>query len=185
MISTQCRAARALLDWTQEKLAEAAGVGNATIRNFESDLSVPQTATIEALQRAFELAGVEFTNGGEPGVKFAKITPKTLTEREEEVAAQIAKARQKQATESSSRNEIALALEGDILRYRAEKGKAPLQIGRLNDTITIRKNGHHIEIQVVNSNRFKYTTFFEITKDANFLTRDKMLDALSEFLNRI
>lgn len=28
--------------------------------------------TLEKLQRAFELAGVEFTNGGQPGVRLAQ-----------------------------------------------------------------------------------------------------------------
>ena len=32
----QCRAARALLDWTQDELAERAEVSRGTIRGFES-----------------------------------------------------------------------------------------------------------------------------------------------------
>lgn len=34
---TQCRAARALLDWTQHELAERAEGGHGTIRGFEAD----------------------------------------------------------------------------------------------------------------------------------------------------
>jgi transcriptional regulator with XRE-family HTH domain len=70
MTPAQCRAARALLDWSQQQLAVAAKIGNATIRNFEGRKSTPQNATLDVLQRALESAGVEFTNGDEPGVKL-------------------------------------------------------------------------------------------------------------------
>jgi transcriptional regulator with XRE-family HTH domain len=72
---SQCRAARALIDWSQQQLADASHVGSATIRNFESDRSSPQHSTLAALQRALEDAGVEFTNGGQPGVRTRKIPP--------------------------------------------------------------------------------------------------------------
>lgn len=73
----QCRAARALLDWSQQQLAEAARVGNATIRNFESGRSSPQNATLDVLRRAFETAGVIFIdeNGQGPGVRLRKSKP--------------------------------------------------------------------------------------------------------------
>lgn len=54
----QCRAARALVNWSQQHLAEAATVGNATVRNFESGNSVPQHSTLDALRLALEAAGV-------------------------------------------------------------------------------------------------------------------------------
>jgi transcriptional regulator with XRE-family HTH domain len=67
----QCRAARALIDISQLDLASRARVGERTVRNFEAGRSVPTTTNnIEAMQRALEAAGVEFTNGGEPGVKM-------------------------------------------------------------------------------------------------------------------
>ena len=74
LTSAQCRAARALLDWSQQKLADASRVGNATIRNFESSKTAPQNATLEVLQRAFEDAGVIFIdeNGEGPGVRLRK-----------------------------------------------------------------------------------------------------------------
>jgi transcriptional regulator with XRE-family HTH domain len=68
----QCRAARALLDWSQQQLADASKAGNATIRNFEGGRSSPVNATMEVLQRALEAAGVEFTNGEGPGVRLRK-----------------------------------------------------------------------------------------------------------------
>ncbi len=72
--AAQCRAARALLDWSQQHLAEAAKIGNATIRNFEGGKSEPQSATLDVLKRALETAGVEFIpeNGGGPGVRLRK-----------------------------------------------------------------------------------------------------------------
>nr|WP_284311050.1 helix-turn-helix transcriptional regulator [Labrys miyagiensis] len=74
MTPAQCRAARALLDWSQQQLSEAANVGNATIRNFESGKSSPQNATLVVLMNAFENAGVIFVaeNGEGPGVRLRK-----------------------------------------------------------------------------------------------------------------
>jgi transcriptional regulator with XRE-family HTH domain len=72
--SSQCRAARGLLDWTQQELADAARIGVATIRLFEGDATESRQATLSVLRRAFELAGVEFIdeNGGGPGVRLRK-----------------------------------------------------------------------------------------------------------------
>lgn len=74
MTPAQCRAARALLDWSQQRLAEAAVIGNATIRNFESGRSAPQRATLDVLRRALEAGGVVFVeeNGEGPGVRLRK-----------------------------------------------------------------------------------------------------------------
>ena len=70
----QCRAARALIDWSQQQLAVAANIGNATIRNFEAGRSEPHNATLDVIRRAFESAGVRFIseNGGGAGVRLAK-----------------------------------------------------------------------------------------------------------------
>jgi transcriptional regulator with XRE-family HTH domain len=75
----QCRAARALIDWSQQQLAEAARIGNATLRNFEGAKSVPQNATLDVIRRALEAAGVVFVeeNGGGPGVRLRKAPPAT------------------------------------------------------------------------------------------------------------
>ncbi|MFC5353961.1 MULTISPECIES: helix-turn-helix domain-containing protein [Azospirillum] len=71
----QCRAARGLLDWTQEELAKAAQVSAITIRGFEKEASSPRRATLAALRQALEAAGVEFTfeGGVQPGVRQRKI----------------------------------------------------------------------------------------------------------------
>ena len=75
MISpSQCRAARGLLDWTQQELADAARIGVATVRLFEGNAAESRHATLAVLRRAFESAGVEFIdeNGGGPGVRLRK-----------------------------------------------------------------------------------------------------------------
>ena len=68
--SAQCRAARALISWSQGDLAEKAKVAAATIANFETDKRQPQARTLEAMREALEAGGVTFTNGSEPGVKL-------------------------------------------------------------------------------------------------------------------
>jgi len=75
MISTeQIRAARALLRWTAQNLADASGIGVATIRRMELMDGVPsgQVRTIEALRVALEAAGVEFVGSPSdaPGVRM-------------------------------------------------------------------------------------------------------------------
>jgi transcriptional regulator with XRE-family HTH domain len=76
--SEQCRAARGLLDWNQEDLADRAAVGIVTVRLFEAGAHEPRRATLDVIRRAFEAAGVEFIdqNGGGPGLRFKKRQPK-------------------------------------------------------------------------------------------------------------
>ena len=63
----QCRAARAWLDWKQEDVARAAGVGLSTVRDFEAGRRRPMANNAAAIVRAFEAAGVRVVNrGGEP-----------------------------------------------------------------------------------------------------------------------
>jgi predicted transcriptional regulator len=70
----QCRAARGLLDWSQQELANGAGVGIVTIRQIEAGTTEPRRATIAVVRQTFERAGVEFieANGGGPGVRLRK-----------------------------------------------------------------------------------------------------------------
>jgi transcriptional regulator with XRE-family HTH domain len=70
----QIRAARALLRWSVEELARQASLGRNTIKRAEAkDGKTSLTAANElAIRRAFETAGVEFTNGDQPGVRLAK-----------------------------------------------------------------------------------------------------------------
>ena len=70
----QCRAARALLNMRQDDLAAASRVSKRTIANFEQEERQANGATLEALRRALEAAGVEFIpeNGGGAGVRLKK-----------------------------------------------------------------------------------------------------------------
>jgi transcriptional regulator with XRE-family HTH domain len=73
MTSAQLRAARAMLDWSQMKLAEKAGVSVETIKRLErmdGTLEATKVATLEAIRNALVEDGIEFTNGDEPGVKL-------------------------------------------------------------------------------------------------------------------
>ena len=66
--------ARAALDWSIEKLAQQAKVGEATVRRFEKGLGTPINATLGAIYGALEAGGVLFIdqNGEGPGVRLKK-----------------------------------------------------------------------------------------------------------------
>jgi transcriptional regulator with XRE-family HTH domain len=73
MTSAQSRAARGLLNWSQDQLAAAARVSVTTLRNFERGATVPVTNNLAAIRAALEAVGVEFTNGDAPGVRLRKV----------------------------------------------------------------------------------------------------------------
>lgn len=58
MTPAQCRAARGLLDWTQEELAERAGVSRSTVRGFENGQHELHRGTAAVIRAALEAAGV-------------------------------------------------------------------------------------------------------------------------------
>jgi len=71
---SQIRAARALLNWTAEEAAEAAGVSRQTVVKFEAHDVIPpsRTQSLLDLKVAFEKAGIEFIGapGEGPGVRL-------------------------------------------------------------------------------------------------------------------
>ncbi|GLS41594.1 transcriptional regulator [Mesorhizobium tianshanense] len=77
LTSAQCRAARALVDWSREKLSEQSKVSHRSIVDFERGAREPRLLTKEALVRALDAAGVEFIpeNGGGAGVRLRKSRP--------------------------------------------------------------------------------------------------------------
>ena len=69
----QLRAARALLGWSREDLAEKSGLGAETVKNFELRGSDPKLGTVQKWRRALEAAGVKFIDADEhdgPGVRL-------------------------------------------------------------------------------------------------------------------
>jgi predicted transcriptional regulator len=74
LTSELIRAARALLRWQQRNLADASSVSLPTIKRLESrpGILTAHGSTVAALKRALEGAGVEFTNGDQPGVRMRK-----------------------------------------------------------------------------------------------------------------
>ncbi len=75
--SGQCRAARGLLDWSQNELAARAGIGIVTVRQLEAGTIAPRRSTLAVVKQAFENAGVEFIdeNGGGEGVRLRDRKP--------------------------------------------------------------------------------------------------------------
>lgn len=74
-IGNQIKAARALVGWDQAGLAKAAGVDPNTIRNLEASGAEPLAGRLDTLrkvQSALEALGIEFLNGGSPGVRLSK-----------------------------------------------------------------------------------------------------------------
>jgi transcriptional regulator with XRE-family HTH domain len=70
MTSAQMRAARGLANWSVRELSERSGVHRNTITNFETGKSGGDEDTLNKIRAALESAGVEFTNGGQPGVRM-------------------------------------------------------------------------------------------------------------------
>jgi transcriptional regulator with XRE-family HTH domain len=58
--AAQCRSARTLRNWSLAKLAAASGVSEAVINDFELERRRLDAASLEALRRALEKAGIAF-----------------------------------------------------------------------------------------------------------------------------
>lgn len=68
----QCRAGRALIEWSREQLADISRVALRTIVDFERGARSPREVTLLAIERALAEAGVLFIdqNGNGPGVRL-------------------------------------------------------------------------------------------------------------------
>ena len=68
LTSSQCRGARAMLDWSQSHLAATAGVSRQTIVDFERGARTPYKSSLTILRAALEQGGVEFILEEDRGV---------------------------------------------------------------------------------------------------------------------
>jgi transcriptional regulator with XRE-family HTH domain len=64
------KAARHLLGWSQSRLAGEAGVSATTVGYIEGGVRPVPASTSLRVQQTLEAAGVEFSNGGQPGVRM-------------------------------------------------------------------------------------------------------------------
>lgn len=62
--SAQCRAARALLDWTQAELADRTAISAVSIRAFERGGEMRES-NLKLVRFTFEAAGIVFEDAGE------------------------------------------------------------------------------------------------------------------------
>jgi len=69
MNAAQSRMARAALKLGIRDVAKLAKVAPSTVSRFEAGENL-NPRTVEAIQRALEAAGVEFTDGNAPGVRL-------------------------------------------------------------------------------------------------------------------
>ena len=70
ILPAQCRAARAMLEWSRDDLAVAAKVARRTVVDFERGARSPYDRTLADIRLALEAAGIEFTDDDAPGVRL-------------------------------------------------------------------------------------------------------------------
>ena len=58
----QVKAARAILGWSQKELMEYSGVSLSTLNRLEGGNGDPSIASLRAIHKAFEKAGIQFLN---------------------------------------------------------------------------------------------------------------------------
>ena len=75
----QVRMARAAVGWGVRELAKKAGITANTVTRIENGADAKQS-TINRLQSALEAAGVEFTNGDQPGVRLTRAAAARVAE---------------------------------------------------------------------------------------------------------
>ena len=72
LTASQCRAGRALIDWSQQQLSQAAAIDLQTVTDFERRFRSADETTRRRLRATLEAAGVTFIaeNGGGAGARL-------------------------------------------------------------------------------------------------------------------
>jgi hypothetical protein len=72
LTAAQCRAGRALIEWSQAQLSQSASIDLQTVADFEKRFRAPDETTRRRLRAALEAAGVVFIseNGGGAGARL-------------------------------------------------------------------------------------------------------------------
>ena len=72
LTAAQCRAARAMVEWSAERLSQAAAIDLQVIRSFEARFRRPDATILRRIRIALEQAGVTFIPEGSrgAGVRF-------------------------------------------------------------------------------------------------------------------
>lgn len=73
----QCKAARALLDWSQGDLARKSRVSPSTLANFEAGKRIPYDRTLADIVEAFTSEGIEFVSNP-PKLGVIRVMPPSL-----------------------------------------------------------------------------------------------------------
>jgi predicted transcriptional regulator len=75
--SRQIRAARALLGWSQQQLADKAIVSLNAVARLESGIVDLRISTVQAVQKALVKAGIEFLDADQKGEGVRLKNPKS------------------------------------------------------------------------------------------------------------
>jgi hypothetical protein len=72
LTASQCRAGRALIEWSQAQLSQSAAIDVQTVVDFEKRFRAPDETTRRRLRATLEAAGVVFIaeNGGGAGARL-------------------------------------------------------------------------------------------------------------------
>jgi transcriptional regulator with XRE-family HTH domain len=78
----QLKEARQLVGWSLSVVGGKSNLSASTISFFETGRRRPSPPVVSKIRKAFEVAGVEFTNDGQSGVKLRGSEPKMMDGRE-------------------------------------------------------------------------------------------------------
>lgn len=73
----QIRAARALLDWSQQELADSAIISLNALARLERGIVDPRASTLSAVERALAKAGIEFLSTSDKGEGVRLLLPQS------------------------------------------------------------------------------------------------------------